>query len=111
MKNNFFDLPSEAQRALLVDAEHVLNIRPVALEKDIWRHKTAFFNASYANYENCLKGGFKLIPSENELKQLKTDFSKMHDAGMFYEQTLPFDEVVNVLSQLEAQINDIKNGG
>lgn len=75
------------------------------LFKDVLQHKIAFFNASYAHYGDCLSGRFRLIPDINELKQLKTDFAKMHDSGMFPEKTLSFDEIIGVLGELELQIN------
>lgn len=75
------------------------------LLEDVLRHKIAFFNASYAHYENCLTGKFKLVPNENELTQLKTDFIKMQNSGMFSEKTLSFAEITDVLNKLEQQIN------
>lgn len=75
------------------------------LLEDVLKHKTAFFNASYARYEDCLNGGFKLIPNDSELSQLKIDFTKMQTSGMFSEEPSSFDRLVIILGALERQIN------
>lgn len=68
-------------------------------------HKKAFFNASYANYDDCLSGKFRLIPGIEYLKNLKQDFSQMMSAGMFHEEPPTFDNIVIGLRDLEEKIN------
>lgn len=69
-------------------------------------HKKAFFNASYANYGDCLSKKFQLIPGNNEQKTLENDFNMMVDSGMFQQKPLSFGEIVEVLINLEKQINN-----
>ena len=68
-------------------------------------YKKAFFNASYANYDDCLTGHCKLIPSTENLTNLKSDFLMMIDAGMFYQEPPLFDEMIVSLKKLESDIN------
>jgi hypothetical protein len=68
-------------------------------------YKKAFFNASYANYDDCLDGHCKLIPSIDNLANLKSDFLMMIDAGMFYQDPPSFDEMIMSLKKLESDIN------
>ncbi len=72
---------------------------------NVVQHKTAFFNASYAYYEECLSKKFRLIPSEKEQINLAIDFKKMQEAGMFQVSPPQFKEIINTLSSLERQIN------
>lgn len=74
-------------------------------------HKKAFFNASYANYEDCLAGKFRLIPSEEYLHGLKQDFLKMIDAGMFSKSPSGFEEMIKILRILEWKINSTIDDG
>ncbi len=73
--------------------------------ESVVEHKKAFFNASYANYDECLTGRFRLIPTASYLENLKQDFSKMIEAGMFYEASPSFDEIKVSLENLEILIN------
>lgn len=41
---------------------------------DVVKHKKVFFNASYANYDACISGGFRLLPEKAVLGALQTDF-------------------------------------
>lgn len=53
------------------------------LLEDVVVHKKAFFNASYANYDDCLNKQFRLVPKEDEIMNLKSDFIKMQNSGMY----------------------------
>ncbi len=74
------------------------------LLKDVVLHKTAFFNSNYANYDQCINGNFLLIPTENELRELKKDFDKMQGSGMFPEEPLEFNEIIETLRALEQSL-------
>lgn len=74
--------------------------------KSVVDHKKAFFNASYAHYDDCLDGNFRLIPSEESQASLVQDFKQMVKAGMFYDATSPaFDEIISSLKKLESLLN------
>ena len=75
------------------------------LEKVV-RHKKVFFNASYANYDACLNGGFRLVPDDESLVELRKDYDRMLDTRMVYDETPPtFDEIIADLRQLERTLN------
>ncbi|MDR3491567.1 MAG: nucleotidyl transferase AbiEii/AbiGii toxin family protein [Gammaproteobacteria bacterium] len=73
------------------------------LLEDVIVHKKAFFNASYANYDDCLNKKFRLIPGLDEIKNLKSDFNKMENSGMIRESS--FDNFIEIIKQLEMTIN------
>lgn len=75
--------------------------------KNVIEHKKAFFNASYANYDDCLSKKFRLIPNISYLEALEKDFTQMIDAGMFHELPPTFEAIIETLSKLEEEINSI----
>ena len=76
--------------------------------KSVLEYKKAFFNASYANYEDCWNGQLRLIPSLENQSILRLDFAHMVDAAMFYEEPPSFIEIIESLSNLETKINLIQ---
>jgi len=89
-------------------AHHDIGVKAIAdraLLQDVLRIKQAFFRSSYSHYDQCLLGGFKLIPPEPLLHALRQDYQAMLDAQMFYGDTLSFDYIVQRLTALEQQIN------
>lgn len=73
---------------------------------DVIQHKTALFNVSYAYYDRCLNGNFRLIPDESEGKELEKDYKQMKKAGMFLKKPPEFDEIIQSLHQLELRCNE-----
>lgn len=76
-----------------------------ALLLDVIKHKKVFYNSSYANYDACLNGELRLIPSDTVLTALENDFQRMIFAGMFIGEPPVFADVVYRLRSLEKLIN------
>ena len=74
--------------------------------QDVLTVKKAFYNANYANYDDCSIGKFRLIPHQIGLHRLQSDYEKMINAGFFFKTPPSFDEIINSLSQLEQKINN-----
>jgi len=74
------------------------------LLKEVITHKKLFFNASYANYDACLAGKLRLVPSGDSLQQLKVDYEEMLRSGML-QSPLDFDAVIADIQSLEKKIN------
>jgi hypothetical protein len=73
---------------------------------DVVKHKKAFYNASYANYDACLAGQLRLIPDDAALAALREDFRHMIGAGMFIGEPPVFDAIIERLRELEMAINE-----
>ena len=73
--------------------------------RQVVEHKMAFFNSSYAHYENCLLGKFRLIPDEQGLRGLEVDYHEMYEMGMFHQEPPSFNEMIASISKLESKIN------
>lgn len=76
--------------------------------KSVLEYKKAFFNASYANYDDCWNGKLKLIPTPENQKIIILDFAKMINAAMFYKEPPSFITIIESLKNLEIKINSIK---
>ena len=92
--------------AMLADSDHGhAAIEDRGLLVDVVKHKKVFYNASYANYDDCLVGQIRLIPEVAVLAALNDDFQRMVSAGMFICDPPTFDTIVDRLRALEAAIN------
>ena len=80
-----------------------------ALLLDVIKHKKVFYNASYANYDACLNGEFRLIPSATVLTALESDFQRMIFAGMFIGDPPVFADILYRLGSLEKLINRLQS--
>ncbi len=76
-----------------------------ALLADVVRYKKAYYNASYANYDDCLCQRLRLIPHDAALAALREDYEAMIGHSMFEVEPLKFDKVIARLQQLEVEIN------
>ena len=75
------------------------------LLEDVVKHKNIFFRASYSNYEACLSGGLRLIPTAPLLEALKTDYEKMIRDRMLDGEPPAFDWIIERLTALERAVN------
>ncbi|MCK9554407.1 nucleotidyl transferase AbiEii/AbiGii toxin family protein [bacterium] len=75
----------------------------IALLKDVSEHKSLFFKANWAHYEEAKPGGLKLLPREDQVSQLKTDYKQMQE--MFFEEPPSFDSILEKLRIVEDEIN------
>lgn len=91
-------------------AEHDIGkqaISDVNQLKEVIKVKKAFYDSSYAKYDDCLIGKIRLIPSDEQLNLLENDFNKMLEEKMFYSGQLNFTSVIQKIRQIENEINSI----
>lgn len=75
------------------------------LLEEVVAHKRVFFNAGYANYEDCISGKFRLLPDQSDLDGLERDYTKMTQAGMIYGEAPDFKQLKQNLEYLEELLN------
>ena len=81
------------------------SLKKIALLKDVSEHKSLFFKANWAHYEEAKPGSLRLMPRDEQVGQLKTDYRKMQE--MFFEDPPSFDQIIERLREIEKQINKI----
>ena len=100
ISRHWFDLTRLAAhdigRAALADRE---------LLEDVVRHKKVFFHAGYANYDQCLAGRLRLVPDDDQLPGLQTDYDAMRTAAIVADDAPRFDALVEEIRMLEANAN------
>ncbi len=75
------------------------------LLEDVVRHKKVFFHASYANYDQCLDGRMRLVPEDDELPHLRSDYNAMRAAAIITDDAPGFDTLMGKVRDLEADAN------
>lgn len=72
--------------------------------EDVIIHKSIFFNASYAHYDHCLNGKFRLIPDQEDGLSLQKDYQEMINSGMFHGDVPKFKVLIESLHLLERKL-------
>ena len=78
------------------------------LLRSVAAFKTKFYPSSWANYDLAKPGTFRLLPAEDNLKNLAHDYAQMK--VMFFGDVLPFKDIIKSLQQLEGEINSLECG-
>lgn len=74
-----------------------------ALLASVVTHKDRFYYARWAKYQEAKKGTFHLVPRDERLGELRTDYLAMRT--MFFADAPAIDEILRDLAQLEHEIN------
>ena len=73
------------------------------LLKKVIEFKMKFYPRKWARYEEALNGKLKLVPRDHRFKEIEEDYKAM--AEMIYGEYPSFEEIINVLQELEKEIN------
>ena len=98
MSRHYYDL-----FAMVDNPIYEKSLAKIALLKDVSEHKSLFFTANWANYEEAKPGGLKLLPREDQVSQFKTDYRQMQE--MFFEDPPSFDSILEKLKIVEEKIS------
>jgi len=75
----------------------------VDLLVEVARHKAVFFRVGGAPYDTARPGTLRLRPLDADVTSLRRDYASM--AEMFFDDPMPFDEMLRRLKELEERIN------
>ena len=101
MSRHYYDLFAMADTPI-----YGKSLEKISLLKDVSEHKSLFFKANWAHYEEAKPGSLKLLPRDEQVSQLKADCRQMQE--MFFEDPPPFDSILENLKIVEDRINGIK---
>lgn len=101
MSRHYYDL-----FAMVDSPIYKKSIEKISLLKDVSEHKTLFFKANWAHYEEAKPGSLRLMPRNEQVSQLKTDYRQMQE--MFFEDPPSFESILEKLKIVENNINSIK---
>lgn len=74
------------------------------LREDVRRHTQMLFRAAWKKLDEAVPGSMRLIPMDDLKTALESDYQAMQ--GMMLGKPPAFDEIVKIISELEAQINE-----
>jgi len=78
MSRHYYDLFAMADTPI-----YTKSLEKIALLKHVSEHKSLFFKANWARYEEAKPGSLRLVPRDEQISQLKTDYRQMQQ--MFFE--------------------------
>ena len=76
-----------------------------ALLEDVVRHKKVFFHAGNANYDRCLDGRLRLVPDDDQIPALQSDYDAMRAARIIGDNAPQFGALIEDIRILEDQVN------
>ena len=98
MSRHYYDM------AMLIDHDAKARaLGDLAQLEQVAHHKSAFFKAAWANYEDAQPGSLKLRPGPELEKALRRDYSGMRE--MIIGDVPEFDEILSKIEGLETEIN------
>ena len=97
---HYYDLAMMAQSEVKNEA-----LADLDLLKNVVNFKQKFYPRSWAKYEESVPGTLKLLPPEFRLDSLEKDYKAM--GNMIFDKYISFEEIINILENLEKEINEI----
>jgi hypothetical protein len=73
------------------------------LLKSVVDHKTVFFRAAAAKYNEAVPGTLRLVPPTSRRKELEDDYAKMRE--MIFGEPPSMDAILAVVAEIERQVN------
>lgn len=98
MTRHYYDLVQLAQSGVKETA-----LANLDLLNEVAHHKTRFFPAAWANYQDAKPPTLKLVPHDKLKQKLRNDYQAMNE--MIFGEAPSFESVMDVLKGLEREIN------
>ncbi|MFH1726891.1 MAG: nucleotidyl transferase AbiEii/AbiGii toxin family protein [Pseudomonadota bacterium] len=73
------------------------------LLKSVAKHKSIYYRAAWAKYQDASNGNLKLIPDDIILQAVEHDYQKMQE--MFFEEPPSFNSILEKLREAEEDLN------
>ena len=98
MSRHYYDLCAMASTPIYKNS-----LENMTLLKNVSEHKSLFFKANWAHYEEAKPGSLRLIPRDEQISQLRTDYRQMQQ--MFFLDPPTFETILKKLKSMEDKIN------
>ena len=99
MSRHYYDMAQLAQSGVKAKA-----LDNMALLDEVAAHKTQFFPATWANYQDATPPTLKLVPHDALKQKLRADYQAMNE--MIFGEAPDFDYIIAILEDLSVKIND-----
>jgi len=101
MSRHYYDIYAMADSPIYKRA-----LKSILLLKHVSEHKSLFFKANWAHYDEAKPGTLRLVPRDNQVSQLKNDYRQMQQ--MFFEEPPSFERIIEKLRVIEDQIRGLR---
>ncbi|WP_227272292.1 nucleotidyl transferase AbiEii/AbiGii toxin family protein [Roseobacter weihaiensis] len=98
MSRHYYDMAQLTQHDSKVRA-----LADLDLLSEVGHHKSVFFKAAWARYEDAKPGPLRLIPGDHLEAALRRDYAGMRE--MIMGEAPSFDDMMSAIAKLEAEIN------
>ena len=95
---HYYDISMLAQGPIKAEA-----LSDMDLLAQVVRHKETFYPSGWAHYELARPGSLRLVPREERIAALATDYRNM--GVMIFGEPPAFDSIIKTLAALEHEIN------
>ena len=103
LSRHYYDLFKLSQLDIGNDALGQLDILERVIE-----HKKLFFASAWASYDTAAPGGFRLVPPDHRIEDLRRDYKQMEP--MIYGAYPEWEKITEGLTELERRINNLNPG-
>lgn len=77
------------------------------LFEEVKAFKSKYYRTAWSNLDDCSLENIRLVPSNERIKELSQDYSKMKD--MIFDNAPPFEEIIFNIGLLEEELHEINN--
>ena len=98
MSRHYYDMAQ-----LITHETHSRALEQIDLLDQVAHHKSVFFKAAWANYENARPGSLRLLPNPELEAALRRDYAGMQE--MIVGNTPSFDEILKTIGEFEKDLN------
>jgi hypothetical protein len=95
---HYYDLAMMAKSSTKKEA-----LTDIKLLEQVVEFKQLFYPRTWAKYEEAKAPTFRLLPSKSRYTKLRKDYQAMQN--MIFDKHIEFDEILEVLTELEREIN------
>ena len=99
MSRHYYDLAQLIKHHAKVRALDGLD-----LLEQVAHHKSVFFKAAWANYDQAKPGSLRLMPDKALTSALRRDYTGMKE--MIIGDAPSFDDILNAINAFEAEVNN-----
>jgi hypothetical protein len=76
------------------------------LLKSVSRHKSVFFAATWAKYDEAIPGTLRLVPPDYRLPELEKDYAQMR-SEMIFGDAAELSEILKTLGTIQTRVNKL----
>ncbi len=75
----------------------------ISILKRVAQHKSIYFRAAWAQYEDAKPGSLKLIPKKETIEAMERDYNQMKE--MFFSSPPEWSEIIQTIQEFENEFN------